>query len=159
RAWWDEVRHATSAGILRDFEERTTGDAAEPGLSRGVAAICRRLLALDPSARGVEPGGLRALLDDAWERPYGVPDPPYLGLGAFGPASEGMLFGRADDVARLARDLEDDVVLVLQGVSGSGKSSLAMAGIFPALARRDAASGPDWRAVVIRPGVDPKTTL
>jgi serine/threonine protein kinase len=153
RAWWDEVRHATSVGRIRDFE-------AEGGaLPRGVAELCRRLLALDPSARGVEPGGLRALLDAAWERPYGVPDPPYLGLGAFGPASEGMLFGRDDDVARLSRDLVKQVVLILQGVSGSGKSSLAMAGVIPALARRDAASGPDWRTVVVRPGVDPEVAL
>jgi hypothetical protein len=152
RTWWDEVRHATSAGRLREFE----GGAALP---RAVAAMCRKLLSLEPTARGVAPGGLRALLDAAWERPWGVPDPPYQGLVAFGPAQEGMLFGRDDDVARLARELGDQVILILQGVSGSGKSSLAMAGVVPALARRDAASGPDWRAVVVRPGVDPEAAL
>jgi len=152
RAWWDEIRHATSTGKLRDFEKDGT-------LPRGVATLCRRLLALDPGARGLSPGGLRALLDAAWERPYGVPDPPYLGLGAFGPASEGMLFGRDDDTERLSRELGKGVVLILQGVSGSGKSSLAMAGVIPALARRDAATGPDWRTVVVRPGVDPEAAL
>ena len=156
RAWWDEVRHATSAGRLRDFEAAPEGAEALP---RAVAALCRRLLSLEPTARGVTPGGLRALLDAAWERPWGVPDPPYLGLVAFGPALEGMLFGRDDDVARLARELGDQVILILQGVSGSGKSSLAMAGVVPALARRDAASGPDWRAVVVRPGIDPDEAL
>ena len=85
--------------------------------------------------------------------------PPYLGLVAFGPAAEGMLFGRDDDVARLAHELSHEVALVLQGVSGSGKSSLAMAGVVPALARRDAASGPDWRAVVVRPGTDSHDAL
>lgn len=150
RAFWDEVRHATSAGRMRDLE---------PDIPRGVAQLCRRLLALEPSARGVAPGGLRALLDAAWDRPFGVPDPPYLGLAAFGPAAEGMLFGRDDDIARLARDLSDQVVLLLQGVSGSGKSSLAMAGVIPALARRDAASGPDWRTIVVRPGSDPDAAL
>src|SRR5262249_47452561 len=104
-------------------------------------------------------GGLRALCDAAWERPYGVPDPPYLGLGTFGPASEGMLFGRNDDVARLCRELEREIVVILQGVSGSGKSSLAMAGIVPELARMDAARGPDWRPLVVRPGVDPDAAL
>jgi hypothetical protein len=148
RAFWDEVRHATASGRLRSFD-----------LPRGVAALCERLLSLEPSARGVAPGGLAALVEAAWQRPFGVPDPPYLGLAAFGPAAEGMLFGRDDDVARLARDLDAEVALVLQGVSGSGKSSLAMAGVVPALARRDAAHGPDWRAVVARPGVDPDASL
>jgi hypothetical protein len=149
RAWLSEVRHATSAGKLRDLDE----------LPAGVRAMCARLLALDPGARGVEPGGLAALVEAAWERPYGVPDPPYLGLNAFGPAQEGLLFGRDDDVARLARELAHRTVLVLQGVSGSGKSSLAMAGVIPALAKRDAARGPDWRPVIVRPGVDPEAAL
>ena len=151
QAWWAEVRLATSAGRLRDLDEA--------GLPHGLAALCRRLLALDPGARLVDPGGLRALLDAAWERPYGVPDPPYLGLGAFGPASEGMLFGRDEDTARLARELETETALVLQGVSGSGKSSLAMAGLVPQLARRDAARGLEWRCVVVRPGADPDAAL
>jgi serine/threonine protein kinase len=151
QAWWAEVRLATSAGRLRDLDEA--------GLPHGIAALCRRLLALDPGARLVEPGSLRALLDAAWERPYGVPDPPYLGLGAFGPASEGMLFGRDEDTARLARELETETALVLQGVSGSGKSSLAMAGLVPQLARRDAARGLEWRCVVVRPGADPDAAL
>ena len=153
RAFWDEVRHATSAGRLRDLE------SGEHPLPRGVAALCQRLLALEPSARGVDRRGIAAIVEAAWDRPFGVPDPPYLGLAAFGPAAEGMLFGRDDDVARLARELGGVVALVLQGVSGSGKSSLAMAGVVPALARRDAASGPDWRAVVVRPGVDPDAAL
>ncbi len=151
QAWWAEVRLATSAGRLRDLDEA--------GLPHGVATLCRRLLALDPGARQVETGGLKALIDAAWERPFGVPDPPYLGLGAFGPASEGMLFGRDEDTARLARELETETALVLQGVSGSGKSSLAMAGLVPQLARRDAARGPDWRCVVARPGADPDAVI
>jgi hypothetical protein len=151
QAWWAEVRLATSAGRLRDLDQA--------GLPHGVAVLCRRLLALDPGARQVETGGLRVLIEAAWERPYGVPDPPYLGLGAFGPASEGMLFGRDEDTARLARELETETALVLQGVSGSGKSSLAMAGLVPQLARRDAAHGPDWRCVVARPGADPDAAL
>lgn len=149
-AFWAEVRHSTMTGRLRDLDA---------DLPRGVASLCRRLLALEPTARDVSPGGLRDLLDAAWERPFGVPDPPYLGLNAYGPESEGMLFGRDDDVARLRRELLDRTALVLQGVSGSGKSSLAMAGLVPALARRDAARGRDWRAIVIRPEGDPDSAL
>ena len=168
QAFWAEVRLATATGRLRDLEAAIGPgeDAAEgehaplvPGLPHGVAALCQRLLALAPEAREVEPGGLRALCDMAWERPHGVPETPYLGLAAYGPLSEGLLFGRDDDAARLADELAHEPALILQGVSGSGKSSLAMAGIVPRLARRDARTGPDWQPVVVRPGVDPDAAL
>ncbi len=163
-AFWAEVRHATATGKLRDLEAEVPGDdeaqrPSAPGLPKGVAALCRRLLALAPEAREAPVGGLRALCDAAWERPYGVPETPYLGLAAYGPSAEGLLFGRDDDAIRLADELITEPVLVLQGVSGSGKSSLAMAGILPRLARRDARTGPDWRPVVVRPGVDPDAAL
>ncbi|MFO0756925.1 MAG: protein kinase [Byssovorax sp.] len=168
QAFWAEVRLATAAGKLRDLEAAIPAEegpaegeatAPVPGLPRGVAALCRRLLALLPEAREVSPGGLRALFDAAWERPHGVPETPYLGLAAYGPASEGLLFGRDDDASRLGGELAGAPVLVLQGVSGSGKSSLAMAGILPLLARRDARTGPDWQTIVVRPGVDPDASL
>src|SRR5947207_10589453 len=34
-----------------------------------------------------------------------------------------------------------------------------MAGVIPQLARRGAASGPDWQCVVVRPGADPDAAL
>jgi serine/threonine protein kinase len=151
RAFLADVRHATLAGRLKDL--------ASLGLPRGLTALLRRWLALDPSERDVTPGELGAAVDAVWARPYGVPSPPYLGLGAFGPHAEGLLFGRDDDVARLVRELQSRVALVLQGVSGSGKSSLAMAGLVPALGRRDARTGPDWRAIVLRPGATPDLSL
>lgn len=153
QAYWAEIRLATSTGRLRDLEN------PKLGLPKGMAALCKRLLSLEPDARDIRPGALRALIEDAWERPFGVPDPPYRGLSAFGPEAEGMLFGRDDDIARLLRELSEHSVLVLQGISGSGKSSLAMAGLAQALAKRDAASGPDWQTLTIRPGTDPDAAL
>jgi serine/threonine protein kinase len=81
-AWWVELRSATLRGLMRDLE----GDPAR--LPRGLLALVRRLLSVDPLHRRVAPGGLKALLDDLWERPHGVPDPPYLGLTPFPSAAD-----------------------------------------------------------------------
>ncbi len=67
-AWLDAIRRATLRGAMKKFDEAR--------VPRGVAALLRRLLALDPAARGVAPGTLRALFDEAWERPHGVPIRP-----------------------------------------------------------------------------------
>ncbi len=74
--WWAAIRTATLRGEMRDLSR----DPARlpPGLVKGL----RRLFAVDPAARGVVPGQLGAILDDVWERPYGVPDPPFLGASS-----------------------------------------------------------------------------
>jgi serine/threonine protein kinase len=144
-AWLDAIRRATLRGNLRPFDET-------PGaLPRGLAALVRRLLAVDPKDRDVRPGGLAALFEEAWQRPHGVPDPPYFALRPYPAEAEGLLFGRDDDIARLGRELEYEPALVLQGAAGSGKSSLLAAGIVPHLAKRGVDSKDDWRAVPIVP--------
>lgn len=152
-AWWLAIREATLRGRLRDL-------AADPaGLPRALVAVLERLLATDPAARGVTPGGLRAVLDEVWARPHGVPDPPFPGLAALGPEADGMLFGRDEDVARLGRELEHEPCVVLQGARGAGKTSLALAGLVPHLARVAADGKDDWIAVRVRPGDDPDRAL
>ncbi|APR76620.1 Serine/threonine kinase [Minicystis rosea] len=143
--WLDAIRTATLRGALRPI------DASAMGFPRGVAALVKRLLAVDPAQRGVVPGGLGALFQEVWERPHGVPDPPYFGLAAYPSESEGLLFGRDDDTARLGRELEFEPALVLQGPAFAGKSSLIMAGLVPHLARRGADGKDDWIAVTITP--------
>jgi serine/threonine protein kinase len=140
-AWLDAIRRATLRGTLRAFEE-------DPGaLPRGLSTLVRRLLAVDPAARHVEPGGLSLLFEEAWERPHGVPDPPYFARRPYPGEAEGLLFGRDDDVARLGRELEYEPALVLQGAVGAGKSSLLAAGVVPWLGRRGVDGKDDWRAV------------
>ncbi|MCC6646590.1 MAG: serine/threonine protein kinase [Polyangiaceae bacterium] len=147
--WRASVQRATLAGDL-DLEPLAR---AAP---RGVVALVRALTSLDPAAR---PAGLRARFDEAWERPFGVPESPYLGLCAYGATAEGVLPGRDDDAARLAAELAAGSVIVLQGASGSGKSSLAVAGVVPALAKRFADDLDGWEAVVVRPGDDVDASL
>ena len=89
-------------------------------------------------------------------------DPPYPGLRAFDESDEAIFFGREKEVgegvellSRVRRQGHPRLAMVL-GASGSGKSSLARAGILPRL-RRDADT---WRLVgPFRPGRDPATEL
>lgn len=152
-AWWAELKAATLHGDLRDLGE----DEAQ--LPRGLLVLLKRLLDVDPAARGVPAGGLRPLLDDVWERPYGVLEPPYFGLAPLPAQAEGHLFGRDDDIARLGRELEFEGCVILQGARGAGKTSLAQAGLVPYLGRRHIDGKDDWVGVPLRPGDAPDEVL
>jgi WD40 repeat protein len=87
---------------------------------------------------------------------------PFVGLDAFGPQHRDVFFGRRGDIERSRERLEAaDAAgcgfLLIEGASGVGKSSLALAGLAPRLIERD----PDLRMARMRPGdVDgPLTSL
>jgi serine/threonine protein kinase len=142
-----DLRRATVQGDLATLEE------LDEHLPRGLVELVTQLLALDPTKR-VPRGTLGSVLAATRERPFGVPEPPYRGLRAYGREAEGSLFGRSEDASRLSHELAETPFLVLQGASGSGKSSLAVAGVVPCLARRFADGMDDWIAVVVRPYVN-----
>lgn len=151
--WWSDIRDATLRGDVRDL-------AADPaGLPSGLVALLKRLLAVDPMARGVQTGRLAALFDEVVERPYGLLDPPYVGLAPLPRQAEGLLFGRGDDIARLGRELVFEPMVVLHGPRGVGKSSLARAALVPYLAHQFADGKDDWVEVHLRPGDDPDGAL
>ncbi|WP_437874650.1 nSTAND1 domain-containing NTPase [Sorangium sp. So ce513] len=152
-AWWTELRDATLRGAMRDLGR----DPAR--LPRGLVALLTRLLSVDPAHRRVAPGRLKQLVDEVWERPHGVPDRPYRGLAPLSSTDEGLLFARDDDTARLGRELEFEPCIILQGPRGSGKSSLASAGLVPHLARRHADHKDDWIEARLTPGDDPDGAL
>lgn len=60
---------------------------------------------------------------------------PYLGLAAFGESDAKHFFGRDDQIAALVERLRRQRLLIVTGASGSGKSSLVLAGLVPALRR------------------------
>jgi serine/threonine protein kinase len=156
-AWWTDLRNATLRGELRDL-------AADPaGMPAGLVRLLVRLLSVDPMQRGVKSGALTALFDEVWERPHGLPHPPYPGLSAFTKEAEGALFGREDDIGRFGREIEFEPCMVLQGARGTGKSSLVRAGLLPYLARRNADGKDDWLLVDVHlePGaaLDPDRVL
>ena len=72
---------------------------------------------------------------------------PYRGLSAFSVHDAESFYGRADAVRMAVNRLEHSGFLALTGVSGSGKSSLALAGV----AARYSANGS--RVTILRPSV------
>jgi WD40 repeat protein len=107
----------------------------------------------------LEPTG--PLLDVATDV-RGLPN-PYLGLKPFAYDDRGRFAGREDvvdaSVARLATPGAQQTVLFITGASGSGKSSLAKAGIVPALEAAYAARHIPTQRAVMRPGTHPLAAL
>jgi WD40 repeat protein len=62
---------------------------------------------------------------------------PWLGLESFTEAARDFFHGREDEIAELQRRVKSQMLAVLFGQSGLGKTSLLQAGLFPRL-RRDA---------------------
>ncbi len=91
------------------------------------------------------------------------PDNPYKGLRAFQAADAPDYFGREKltqkVLSRLQQSDEFQRFLALVGPSGSGKSSLAKAGVIPALWRGDIPSSNHWYIVEMLPGAHPLDEL
>ena len=80
------------------------------------------------------------------------PDParsPYPGLASFSREDADLFFGREDVVARGAELLRAHGFVAIVGASGSGKSSVALAGLAPNIGD----------AIVVRPGARPLDAL
>ncbi|TVQ08933.1 MAG: ATP-binding protein, partial [Leptolyngbya sp. DLM2.Bin27] len=91
---------------------------------------------------------------------------PYKGLAAFTEQDGDRYFGRETQVKRLwerfQRLVEQSEVprlLPILGPSGSGKSSLARAGLIPALAQRPLLGKAQLRVAVLVPGSHPLEAL
>lgn len=59
---------------------------------------------------------------------------PYVGLEAFRDRDQAFFFGREADTQTVLAQVRDSPLVVVLGASGSGKSSLVMGGVLPALA-------------------------
>ena len=95
---------------------------------------------------------------------------PYRGLAAFQVEDAAVFFGREDQVERLwgrLREFQERAtqanppvrLLPILGASGSGKSSLARAGLLPELARKPLPGYRQPRVVVMTPGSSPLQSL
>jgi formylglycine-generating enzyme required for sulfatase activity len=91
------------------------------------------------------------------------PDPrtlicPYRGLGVFREDDQAFYFGREADVEKLVATVSLHPVVAIVGTSGSGKSSLARAGLIPRLRRQT--DGRVWQiATIDHPGRSPYLAL
>ena len=86
---------------------------------------------------------------------------PYLGLDAFREINQDRFFGRQHLVEKLVDKLRDNrLVIVVVGPSGSGKSSLVLAGLIPALKGGALPGSENWRYYPrLVPGSDPLLNL
>ena len=85
------------------------------------------------------------------EKPIGsIPSCPYPGLAYFGPQDASRFFGREQAIEALVAAAAKRSFTALVGASGSGKSSVVLAGLAPKL---DAQGG--WRSTYFRIGTEP----
>ncbi|MCP4697748.1 MAG: CHAT domain-containing protein [Gammaproteobacteria bacterium] len=113
--------------------------------------ILEDLNALSEDSLGLDFAGLalgRAL--QAYDRRC-----PFRGLYYFRYRDRKFFFGRETLIAKLLARLDESPFLAVLGASGSGKSSLILAGLLPKLRRR----APGLRLVYLRPGNAPLAAL
>jgi DNA-binding SARP family transcriptional activator/ABC-type glycerol-3-phosphate transport system substrate-binding protein len=161
----DEAQARTTAAPLRErrwallslalYQAGRQAEALRT-LQRARTVLVTELgLDLSPDLAALEQAILRQ--DPALVAGVALPDPspvcPYLGLVPYGIADAEAFFGREADVAACLRRLSSSGVLVVVGPSGSGKSSLVLAGVAAALERAGR------RTVVITPGSRPSHAL
>ncbi len=85
---------------------------------------------------------------------------PFRGLARFDSSDRGVYFGRSLEIAQALHVLRVRGLVALLGPSGSGKSSLASAGLLPAIEDgRLELWPPDWDTVRLSPGPDPRALL
>jgi hypothetical protein len=85
---------------------------------------------------------------------------PYLGLDAFQESDREIFFGRRRLIEHLIAHLKTDRLLAVVGPSGSGKSSVARAGLLPALQQGALPGSQTWRYYPpLAPGSTPLANL
>lgn len=85
---------------------------------------------------------------------------PYRGLDAFRSQDRHLFYGRQRLIEFLLNRLKDGQRLVaVMGPSGSGKSSLVLAGLYPFLQDGELAGSEHWRYLRMTPGSDPLASL
>lgn len=119
---------------------------------------------LECGIRGVEPGPATAI-------PLADVRCPYVGMRAFAEDDWPFFFGRTAWTSRLVERLRERIgggvdgarrarrLMGVLGPSGSGKSSLVLAGLLPALRHGRIPGSETWPIVTIRPGSHPLESL
>ena len=80
-----------------------------------------------------------------------LPKCPYPGMRPFTSEDSDRFFGREDEIRKLVACLEKHSFITVIGPSGSGKSSLVLAGLIPALKQGKLRECREWQIKVKRP--------
>ena len=135
----------TELELPRGFLQQRTWIDLRQDRSEGVRALVRALVGRPKNPRG------------------GVPkiECPYRGLLPFYEEHARWFFGRSAHVTQLLKAVSDPLengrprLTTLVGASGSGKSSLALAGLVPAVRTGELDPEHEWRVLTLRPGPRP----
>ncbi len=141
---------------IRQFLERgtATGMCIEEISDRTSCQVLLDYWVSSLSHAGLKVTGMRLARFDALKLPDLKDKPcPYVGLEAF--RDQEFFFGREADIQQLVRQVRDSPLVVVLGASGSGKSSLVMGGVLPALT----GSEKEFEFVVVPPFVPGNAAL
>lgn len=157
--------NTTSAFDRRVLDGRAPAPPIESyvELPSGLADLINRMLSLDagqrPSADQVA-HELEQIRAERRGRKRTLPDEatgPFRGLDRFEQQHRDVYFGRAPEIASSVEILRTKGLLTLMGPSGSGKSSLARAGVLAAVSEGALPGWPrSWDVVIASPGLDPR---
>jgi len=146
-----EARYPDAYSLANDLKQVLAPDSTSSVMAQISTPSIPRILSNPPNANTI-------ILEPA----SGYTN-PYKGLQAFQEADENDFFGRKELIERLIKRLADgeknNRFLAIVGPSGSGKSSIALAGLIPALKRGALFGSQEWFYVQITPGNNPLQQL
>jgi eukaryotic-like serine/threonine-protein kinase len=142
-------------------------DELDPGIDADFAELVHQLLAPTREGRPSSAEWVVSKLERLRRALAGRDRPlppeaegPFRGLSRFEARDRGVYFGRSLEVAQALQVLQIRGFVALLGPSGSGKSSLASAGLLPAIEDGSLQTWPaQWDTLSMTPGVEPQQTL
>ncbi|MEZ4374679.1 MAG: protein kinase [Polyangiaceae bacterium] len=154
---------------LAGVRQRLLDDQPFPSLAQALpeapgalVELIDRLIAKEPKQRPESADEIVAQLvslSAQTARPEVPESGPYRGLSVFTAEERGVFFGRAQEVSEICERLRLGTGCVLVGPSGSGKSSLARAGVLPSVSEGALGGASVWSTVTCRLGTSPAESL
>jgi WD40 repeat protein/DNA-binding SARP family transcriptional activator len=158
--------HREAARMARSLAARRIGEATDRAVEAqsDLHAVQRQIVGdvLELQRLLGEPapsGAPRSRADGDATSPRPTINCPYKGLAPFEVSDAAFFFGRERLVAELVARLVGSSFVALVGPSGSGKSSLARAGLLPALRDGFLPGADRWAQLVMSPGTHPARQL
>jgi hypothetical protein len=144
------ISRASATGALLDGENER--EASQSLLDYWMTVVYRaKLTPPDATLAEFDPALSPALDDDKC---------PYRGLNAFQESDKELFFGRERGIELLLKKLKTNRILFVDGPSGSGKSSIVLAGLVPALKADVIPGSANWRFFpAMVPGSNPLKNL